>query len=143
MVNEIHKKIIENKNIKENLKYYETLNKIKQEECENNHIPVIIGHSCTTKVYNDGQSENIEYKKCLLCGKDLSLCDREYDVIFDASNYGKTTEYEDYNIVLKRYDTVLDLFIELSKITSTQEELFERFNLLVDPEGRNKLRRTR
>ena len=128
MVTDIHKKAVHNKNIKENIRYYENLSKTKQEECENSHIPVIIGHSYTTRVYNEGRYENIEYKKCLLCGKDLSLIDRDYDTIFDASNYGKTTDYEDYDKVLKRYDVVCDLFIELAKEAETQDELFETFD---------------
>ena len=141
MVTDLHKKVVHNKNIKENIQYYENLSKLNQEECENTHIPVIIGHSCTTRVYNQGQYKNIEYKKCLLCGKDLSLIDRDYDIIFDASNYEKTSEYEDYDTVLKRYDVVCNLFIELAKIVDSQDELFYRFNAIINPEEPEKIRK--
>ena len=61
MVGDLYKQVLENKNIKDNLEYYSNLQKIKKEECE--HLPVILGHSYNTKIYKNGLSENITYKK--------------------------------------------------------------------------------
>lgn len=133
MGNELYKSALENKNIKENFEYYENLRKIKQEECLS-HIPVIIGYNTTTKIVNNGFSENLKHKKCLLCGKDLSLEPSVFEIEFDASNYKKTSENESYMEMLKRYNNVLDLFTELCSAIDSKEELFEQFNSLINPE---------
>lgn len=133
MVGNIYEKVLRNKNIKENLEYYLKLQKLKQEDCCGQHLPIILGRSMTTKVLYNGISEGMLYKKCLLCGKDLSMESCVFEKEFDASNYKKVDEFENYEAVLKRYDDVLNLFLELCHATSTKEELFEQFDCLLNP----------
>jgi hypothetical protein len=120
MVKDIFEKVILNANIITNINYYENVREKLQQDCE--HIPIILGESTTTTVVDDGIESPKKYKKCLICGADVSLSGH-FDYEFDARNFlRKDNEtFEDWE---EKYLEILNLFQEICRKTDDKEKAF-------------------
>lgn len=128
MVKDLFKNIADNEYILTNVAYFTYLQEEKKKQCS--HLPIFLGVSNTTTIVRDGIEQPKPYKRCLLCGKDLSF-EVGFDYEFDASQFlnSKINTLEDLNY---NYLQMLQLFKEVCKNTDTKEEAFQLFNKTIN-----------
>ena len=129
MVNNLFESVVENEYIQTNISHLECLKQEKQCECV--HLPIFLGESSTTFLVKDGIEYPKPYKRCLLCGADVSF--KEFLFEFDARNYLKKDNetFEDWNI---KYLEALKLFKELCHYCKTKEEVYQYFSKKLNDE---------
>lgn len=122
MVEETYVKILNNLNVLENLELYQNLHKEYQKNCLK-HLSIVLGKQ-PMKVLENGEFVDKKYKRCLFCGKDISFS-TNYSLEFDATNYKPEAEsFEDLN---NKYIELVNIFKNISKISSSEEELYSTF----------------
>ena len=123
MVKDLFKDIAENENFLTNIAHFTYLQEEKKKQCS--HLPIFLGVSKTTMIVRDNIEQPQPYKRCLLCGKDLSF-EVGFDYEFDASQFldSEIDTLEDLNY---NYLQMLQLFKEVCKNTDTKEEAFQLF----------------
>ncbi len=133
MVEEYFKKVMINRNIIDNLDFYQNLERQNQMNCD--HIAINLGSVSNSKIRIGDELEPIEYKKCLLCGKNLSgRTDSIYREIkfFDHLNQ-EDSNIEDINNLFiekeRKYNYILQLFTFSLKQSSTLDEALNDLNL--------------
>lgn len=128
MVKDLFKDIAENEYFLTNIAHFTYLQEEKKKQCS--HLPIFLGVSKTTTIVRDNIEQPKPYKRCLLCGKDLSF-EVGFDYEFDASQFlnSEIDTLEDLNY---KYLQMLQLFKEVCKNTDTKEEAFQSFNKTIN-----------
>ena len=104
---------------------YVSLKNMLEASCSE-HLPVVLKVNENTKIYSYVVNDFVpaKFRRCMCCGKLLPF---EVNMENDINIPSEDAEISDYTIFDKMYFDLLDLLIEIARITPDKNEAIKKF----------------